>query len=74
MVQAIAPARTRSGPGAADHAPLPLPPTVFVLFGGSGDLARRMVLPAFFELAQRGMLPEEWRLVGAGRPKRRVGR
>jgi glucose-6-phosphate 1-dehydrogenase len=38
-----------------------------VLFGGSGDLARRMVLPAFFELAQRGMLPEEWRLVGAGR-------
>jgi glucose-6-phosphate 1-dehydrogenase len=44
-----------------------LPPTVFVLFGASGDLARRMVLPAFFELAQRGLLPEEWRLVGAGR-------
>jgi glucose-6-phosphate 1-dehydrogenase len=44
-----------------------LPPTVFVLFGATGDLARRMVLPAFFELAQRGMLPEEWRLVGAGR-------
>jgi glucose-6-phosphate 1-dehydrogenase len=44
-----------------------LPPTVFVLFGATGDLARRMVLPAFFELAQRGMLPEEWCLVGAGR-------
>jgi glucose-6-phosphate 1-dehydrogenase len=26
-----------------------------------------MVLPAFFELAQRGLLPEEWRLVGNGR-------
>ncbi|MCU1615428.1 MAG: glucose-6-phosphate 1-dehydrogenase [Frankiales bacterium] len=45
----------------------PLPPTVFVLFGATGDLARRMVLPAFFELAQRGLLPEAWRLVGNGR-------
>jgi glucose-6-phosphate 1-dehydrogenase len=44
-----------------------LPPTVFVLFGATGDLARRMVLPAFFELAQRGLLPEDWRLVGNGR-------
>jgi glucose-6-phosphate 1-dehydrogenase len=47
--------------------PGPLPPTVFVLFGATGDLARRMVLPAFFELAQRGLLPAEWRLVGNGR-------
>jgi glucose-6-phosphate 1-dehydrogenase len=44
-----------------------LPPTVFMLFGATGDLARRMVLPASFELARRGMLPESWRLVGAGR-------
>jgi glucose-6-phosphate 1-dehydrogenase len=44
-----------------------LPPTVFVLFGAAGDLARRMVLPAFYELAQRGMLPERWWLVGVGR-------
>ena len=26
-----------------------LPPTVFVLFGATGDLSRRMVLPAFFD-------------------------
>jgi glucose-6-phosphate 1-dehydrogenase len=44
-----------------------LPPTVFVLFGATGDLARRMVLPAFFELAVRGMLPARWKLVGVGR-------
>jgi|tagenome__1003787_1003787.scaffolds.fasta_scaffold20965453_3 glucose-6-phosphate 1-dehydrogenase len=43
------------------------PATVFVLFGATGDLARRMVLPAFFELAQRGLLPDQWRLVGNGR-------
>jgi glucose-6-phosphate 1-dehydrogenase len=41
--------------------------TVFVLFGATGDLASRMVLPAFFDLAQRGLLPEPWRLVGNGR-------
>jgi glucose-6-phosphate 1-dehydrogenase len=44
-----------------------LPPTVFVLFGATGDLARRMVLPAFFQLAQQGLLPADWRLVGNGR-------
>ena len=44
-----------------------LPPTVFVLFGATGDLARRMVVPAFFELAVRGLLPERWALVGVGR-------
>jgi glucose-6-phosphate 1-dehydrogenase len=44
-----------------------LPPTVFVLYGATGDLARRMVLPAFFQLACRDLLPAEWRLVGNGR-------
>src|SRR3984885_5477784 len=42
-------------------------PVVFVLFGATGDLARRMVLPAFYRLAQEGLLPEQWRLVGNGR-------
>jgi glucose-6-phosphate 1-dehydrogenase len=43
------------------------PPTVFVLFGATGDLAKRMVLPAFFSLAQQGLLPENYLLVGNGR-------
>jgi glucose-6-phosphate 1-dehydrogenase len=42
-------------------------PTVFVLFGATGDLAKRMVLPAFFELAQKELLPRQWMLVGTGR-------
>ena len=42
-------------------------PTVFMLFGATGDLSRRLVLPAFFRLAQSGLLPEDWRLVGNGR-------
>ncbi|MEU2350461.1 glucose-6-phosphate dehydrogenase (NADP(+)) [Modestobacter sp. NPDC049651] len=47
-----------------------LNPTIFVLFGATGDLARRMVLPAFFQLAQHGLLPGDWRLIGSGRGER----
>jgi glucose-6-phosphate 1-dehydrogenase len=42
-------------------------PVVFVLFGATGDLAKRLVLPAFYELAGDGLLPPQWRLVGNGR-------
>ena len=47
-----------------------LRPTVFVLYGATGDLAHRMVLPAIFELAQKGLLPQDWRLIGSGRGER----
>ncbi|WP_237493066.1 glucose-6-phosphate dehydrogenase (NADP(+)) [Modestobacter sp. L9-4] len=47
-----------------------LSPTVFVLYGATGDLARRMVLPAFYQLAQHGLLPADWRLIGSGRGER----
>ncbi|MFC5062517.1 glucose-6-phosphate dehydrogenase [Actinomycetospora atypica] len=43
------------------------PPTVFVLFGASGDLAARLVLPAFYRLAQEDLLPAAWQLIGSGR-------
>ncbi len=33
-------------------------PVVFVLFGATGDLAKRMVLPAFFTLAQQKPRPQ----------------
>ena len=42
-------------------------PTVLMLFGATGDLAHRLVLPALFRLAQDGLLPEDWRIVGNGR-------
>jgi glucose-6-phosphate 1-dehydrogenase len=44
-----------------------LEPTIFVLFGATGDLAQRMVLPAFYKLALEGLLPKQWLLVGNGR-------
>ena len=43
---------------------------VFVLFGATGDLANRMVLPSFYELAREGLLPDTWALIGNGRGHR----
>ncbi len=50
----------------SQHGPDP-GPTVFVLFGATGDLAKRMVLPAFYRLATEGLLPRQWLLIGNGR-------
>ena len=36
----------------------PLRPHVMVLFGATGDLARRKLIPGLFHLAQAGLLPE----------------
>jgi len=41
----------------------PLRPHVVVLFGATGDLARRKLLPGLFHLAQAGLLPD-YRIVG----------
>jgi glucose-6-phosphate 1-dehydrogenase len=40
---------------------------VIVLFGASGDLAKRKLLPGMFHLAQVGLMPERFRIVGAAR-------
>jgi glucose-6-phosphate 1-dehydrogenase len=40
-------------------------PCTFILFGASGDLARRKLLPALFRLFEQELLPEGFALVGA---------
>ena len=42
-------------------------PCTLVLFGASGDLTQRMVMPAIFRLARRGVLSPEFRLIGFAR-------
>jgi len=42
-------------------------PTALILYGGTGDLAKRMVLPAIYDLFARGLLPSQFKLVGNGR-------
>ncbi|MCU1391488.1 MAG: zwf, partial [Ilumatobacteraceae bacterium] len=43
------------------------PSVAIVLFGATGDLAARMVLPAVHTMAARGLLPRDWALIGNGR-------
>jgi glucose-6-phosphate 1-dehydrogenase len=40
---------------------------VIVLFGATGDLARRKLLPGMFHLARVGLMPKRFRIVGAAR-------
>jgi glucose-6-phosphate 1-dehydrogenase len=46
---------------------LPVTPTALVIFGATGDLARRKLLPALYNLAHEGALPEHFQLVGVSR-------
>jgi glucose-6-phosphate 1-dehydrogenase len=45
----------------------PLPPALFVIFGATGDLARRKLLPALGALRSRGELPERFVVLGVAR-------
>ena len=47
----------RSGPRPDNH--------VFVMFGATGDLAKRKLLPGAFHLAAAGLMPERYRIIGS---------
>jgi glucose-6-phosphate 1-dehydrogenase len=46
---------------------LPVHPTTLVIFGATGDLAKRKLLPAIYNLAHEGALPERFHLIGVSR-------
>ncbi len=46
---------------------LPVHPTTMAIFGGTGDLAHRKLLPAIYNLAHEGALPERFNLVAISR-------
>ena len=45
----------------------PAEPCILVLFGASGDLASRELLPSLYELHGQGLLPEPFAIVGVSR-------
>ena len=42
-------------------------PIVFVIFGGAGDLARRKLVPALYDLFLDSRLPSRFKILGTGR-------
>jgi glucose-6-phosphate 1-dehydrogenase len=61
-------ARTQSNPLSAGlrQGRIPLP-CVVVIFGATGDLTKRKLVPALYALAVDGLLPPGFSIVGAGR-------
>src|SRR5690242_11228662 len=45
----------------------PVHPTNLIIFGATGDLAQRKLLPAVYNLAHEGALPERFNLIGIAR-------
>lgn len=42
-------------------------PVMIVIFGGTGDLTKRKLIPAFYNLFLEGWLPEKFQIIGLGR-------
>ena len=50
----------------------PADPCALVLFGATGDLAKRLVVPALYNLAKAGTLPAGFALIGVARSEETV--
>lgn len=42
-------------------------PTIFLIFGATGDLAKKRIFPALFKLYKTNLLPAKFKIVGTGR-------
>jgi glucose-6-phosphate 1-dehydrogenase len=67
MAAVAAPVELQENPLTAGLERLPIAPTTLTIFGATGDLARRKLLPALYNLAHEGALPERFHLVGVAR-------
>ena len=47
--------------------PSPADPCAMVIFGATGDLTKRLVIPALYNLARTKVLPEKFALIGVSR-------
>src|SRR5258706_14039130 len=59
MSSAIATAETAAQPKP--------PPCILVIFGAAGDLTRRLLLPALYNLRHARLLPEQFALIAVAR-------
>ena len=53
--------------GRSDCATVPAPPCTLVIFGAGGDLTKRLLMPALYNLAGSGLLSEELTILGLDR-------
>jgi glucose-6-phosphate 1-dehydrogenase len=53
-----------SGSGDSSKQPPVAPPCAMVIFGAGGDLTKRLVMPALYNLSCSGLLPKNFALIG----------
>jgi glucose-6-phosphate 1-dehydrogenase len=58
----------QQGAAPAETAPV-APPCAMVIFGATGDLTKRLVVPALYNLGHARRLPDGFRLIGFSRPE-----
>ena len=51
----------------SEQEPIQSQPTIFFIFGGTGDLTSRKLLPALFNLFLDGWMPKKFAVIGMGR-------
>ena len=54
-------------PRASARKATPAPPCTLVIFGATGDLTRRLLMPALYNLSRWELLPEGFAVIGVGR-------
>ena len=58
----------RSMSNATQESPGPLAePCIIVIFGAAGDLTKRLLMPALYNLTCEGLLPEQFAIIGLAR-------
>jgi len=66
MRRVIMESKTEGNTG-VDGQALRVGPCVFVIFGASGDLTKRKLIPALYNLYRNGLLPDEFAVIGFAR-------
>src|SRR5690348_14503631 len=59
--------RSRWRPSDMTESAKPAPPCVFVIFGAAGDLTRRLLMPALYNLRRGKLLSDDFRIIGVAR-------
>ena len=70
QAHAPTPLETKSAENAAPDPTLiehPIPPCCLVIFGATGDLTHRKLIPALFSLETQNLLPDHFKIVGFAR-------
>jgi glucose-6-phosphate 1-dehydrogenase len=66
-IQPVLTARKAQVAASPARQPAPAGPCAMVIFGAAGDLTKRLVVPALYNLAHGNILPENFALIGVNR-------